>query len=604
MRSLVKCCWVGAALGFAAVLASACGKTDVSCDDLATCPENVGGSEDSGRIDANTADARDGAGGSSSRDASAPDAEASAEASPSAPLDGGRDASLDGSVAQDADLNADASEASLGDAPADAVAEEVGPQCEAGADPSVESCIVNDAYGVFVSPLGNDRFDGSKATPFRTIGHALTSAMAHGGRVFACGSQGVYAESLAIGAALGGVALYGGFDCTSWVHSSALRVVVRPATPGIALTVNGVTSLLVQDVEFDAANAVAPGDSSVAIFVASSTGVVFTRVRAVAGNGASGSPGTSGGTLAGVGVAGSQANLACMPLVSAATGTRACGAEQSSGGFGGFGGNIVGSTGAQGSSGASTPAVTPLRGQGGLGEGQQDGLAWDCSSVDTGLGQPGGAGAEGTPGVGATSSGALSSTGWQGSSGTSGSDGHIGQGGGGGGGARAPGTCPGADSGLPTGASGGSGGSGGCGGAAGGGGMSGGSSIAILVFASQVSLSSSEIVTGIGGRGGNGGAAQQGGIGGGGGAGNGGINGSHPSCAGGTGGRGGNGGSGGGGAGGSTIGIAATTAGSSVLVTGTTFLPGTVGQAGLDGNGIATAPGAGAAGSSMNQVML
>jgi hypothetical protein len=607
MHSLVKCCWVGAALGCAAVLANGCGKTDVSCEDLAACPEGTGGSIDGGAPDASAAmDAHDGAGGSdgaAGRDAST-SMDAAPDVSPDVSRDAAIDAGADAHLAEGAAGDASLGDASLGDAPVDALPD-LGPQCEAGSDPAIEPCVVNDAYGVFVSPLGNDRADGTKAAPFRTITHALGVALAHGGRVYACGSQGVYAESLAIGAPLNGVSLYGGFDCTTWVHSSALRAVVRPTATGAALAVTGVTSLLVQEVEFDALDAVAAGDSSVAVFVASSSGVTFNRVRAVAGSGVNGVPGSAGGAGAMSGLAGGQANAACSPLSVVAPRVMSCGNEQSTGGTGGFGAGISGATGSPGGMGASTPAVAPLRGNGGIGDGQQDGVAWDCSSVDTGLGQPGGAGVDGAPGAGATIGIALSSTGWTGTSATGGLSGHIGQGGGGGGGAMAPALCPATDA-APgtTGASGGSGGSGGCGGVGGGGGTSGGWSIAVLAYSSQVSLLSSELVIGTGGRGGNGGGGQQGGVGGTGGPGATGVSGSVPSCAGGNGGRGGSGGPGGGGAGGSAVGILSTATGSTIVTTGTSFQPGVAGAAGLDGNGVAATPGAGAAGVSTNQLSL
>jgi hypothetical protein len=592
-------------MGFTAVVVNACGNTSVSCLDLASCPEGTGGSLEAGPADsmANTADGRDGAGGMSARDALASETGADISVVP----DGGArpDASVE-AAAETAAPEPREGEAGVVDTGiADVTAEEVGPVCEAGADPAVEPCVVNDGYGVFVSPAGRDNSDGSKAAPFRTIGHAIGLALARGGRVFACGSMGVYAETLAVGVSANGVALYGGFDCTTWVHSSALRTIVRPTTPGLALGVTGVTSLVVEDFEFDSANAGAPGDSSIAVFLASSTGVVFTRVRAVAGNGAPGAAGAGNAGAAAAGVGGGSSNAACTPLFVAPPATRACGDEQTSGGNAGAGASIAGAPGSTGGQGASTPALSTPAGQGGAGEGQSDSVAWDCSSVDTGAGQIGGGGVRGAPGTGATASGMLTAIGWQATSGTAGLNGHIGQGGGGGGGARAPGTCAGADAGLPVGASGGSGGSGGCGGLAGGGGGSGGSSIAILSFSSQLSLSGCEIVTGIAGRGGNGGNGQVGGPGGAGGDFSLGFNGSNRSCAGGPGGGGGNGGPGGGGAGGISVGVVSSATGGSVVVpAGNTFQLGTAGAAGLDGNASPAGPGAGAAGTAQNQLSL
>ena len=45
--------------------------------------------------------------------------------------------------------------------------------CDSAKPPAQGGCAVADADGFFVSPSGNDAADGSKATPFKTIGKGV-----------------------------------------------------------------------------------------------------------------------------------------------------------------------------------------------------------------------------------------------------------------------------------------------------------------------------------------------------------------------------------------------------------------------------------------------
>jgi hypothetical protein len=512
---------------------------------------------------------------------------------PGLALDGGD--SRGEAASDDADAEAHTDDATAVDA-------DTGTQCGA-ADPAVDSCIVDDAFGVFVSPTGDDRNAGTRARPFRTIGFALQRAVGRGGRAFVCVSGGTYPEVLSIDSPLSGVALYGGFDCVTWAYLPGLKVVVRPAAATVALTVRNVTALKVYDVEFDATSATSPSSSSVAAFVSASTGVEFVRVKLVAGSGTNGQTGASVADSPLLnGAPGASGNNACERQAAGAPGTGICGTERTVGGIGGLGSVFSGGLGSSGSAGESSPAVSLLQGRGGMGEGQVlGGSLWQCGSVDAGGGQPGGRGADGAPAVGAITSGLVAANGWQSTSGTDGTDGHVGQGGGGGGGAVAPVSCPPLDAGLPSGAAGGSGGAGGCGGRGGGGGSSGGSSIALISSSSDVNLISGEIVTGVAGRGGDGGRGQQGGLGGSGGARGQGSGGSQSSCGGSEGGPGGSGGPGGGGAGGSSIGILGI--GGRVTQVGASFQIGAAGEGGRDGNGLSSGPVAGVRGQSIEQML-
>ena len=67
-----------------------------------------------------------------------------------------------------------APDAAAGDAGRDGGAEaEVAPSgCDPTKPPHDESCVIDDAFGIFVSPAGSDANPGSKSAPVRSIGHA------------------------------------------------------------------------------------------------------------------------------------------------------------------------------------------------------------------------------------------------------------------------------------------------------------------------------------------------------------------------------------------------------------------------------------------------
>jgi hypothetical protein len=548
---------VGGAAGSIA-LAASCGPTESSCEDLATCPppDGTGGSA-AGDGSAGATDGGSGTGGSSG-DSSAIDA----------PTDGGILACGD-----------------------------------AGIDPLVGTC-VDDDHGVFVSPTGDDSRSGKKTAPFKTIAVALAQSVGLGRRVFAC--QGQYPDAIAVDAKLNGVSLYGGFDCTSWSYAAANRTVVKLDAPGVPLTVAGVTSFHVQDVELEAADAVAAGESSIAALVSESSDVMFTRVKMVAGKGADGA-------------AGAAWVVNAEPGAKAQTGHDACSTDPNPGGIAAptsCSGSVA-SIGAKGGSGASGPpslaaadpggdgSPTPAAGDAGVpttgrgGAGEPVAGAWSCAA-GIGKGQDGTEGIKGDSGEGATTHGTLGPAGWTGAKGVDGKTGQPGQGGGGGGGAKAPAACP---SGPQTGASGGSGGGGGCGGKGGPGGGAGGSSIALVSFHSGLSLDGCTMRASSAGNAGDGAAGQHGGTGAAGETGGQGKASGADGCKGGDGANGGNGGPGGGGAGGNSLGIAYSV-GKKPAVTGSSIQTGTSGSGGKDGNGLATGPGVGVAGEAANDLQF
>ena len=540
--------WLVAAGSAAGAVVASCGPTESSCEELATCPV-TGGAGGAGGNDAGMSGAGGSAGTGSTVDASA---------------------------------DVGSSDAAV-------------PPCgDAGIDPRVGVCVDNEA-GVFVSLDGDDDANtGTRDSPYKTIKNGLEKARARGPghRLFIC--KGEYTEAIAINATLDGADVYGGFDCDNgWMYGPENRTVVKPAAPGVPLSVRKVTALAVHDSEFDAADAGGAGESSIAVLVSESSGVTFTRVQMTAGKGAAGLPGTTWSASASPGAPGNPGHDACgaSPNNGGDGAQSLCdGAVASIGGEGGRG--AVASIAPGGSGGDGLLATANMVGHGGAGEPVSG--TWSCAIK--GNGQAGDDGANGSAGAGTKTQGTLGAMGWTGGKGEDGNPGTSAQGGGGGGGARAPSAC---EAGTQTGASGGSGGGGGCGGKGGGGGVTGGLSIALVSYDAGVTLVSCRLQSSSGGTGGYGSAGQHGGAGGAGEKG-----GSGPvtdGCKGGDGGKGGNGGPGGGGAGGHSLGIAYST-GKAPTVRQSTFQHGTAGGAGSDGNGSASGTGAGATGQAADQL--
>ncbi len=401
-------------------------------------------------------------------------------------------------------------------------------------DPSVDSCLVSDAFGVFVVSGGTGT--GTQASPLGSIASAMALAHSSGkGRVFVC-AQGTYTTELSIGSNATGVAVSGGFSACpasgAWTYTAGKKSVVAPSAPGLALSVSG-ASVAFFDMEFDAMDGVNPGDSSIAGFIASAPSASFTRSVLKAGVGQTG------------------ANASAIAGYTSASTSGAPGTATNGGGpvsvVCANGGTSAGGPGGQpfasGSSGlAGTPAITPVNPALATGAGG-DATLGNCNAGSAGA--YGSYGAGGASGAGAAANGSVTPSGWSPSAGAAGGNGGVGQGGGGGASLDATG-------------GGGGGGAGGCGGTGGAGGGPGGSSIALLVYNSAtVSVTSSSLTSGTAGNGGNGATGQVGQL-----AGNAGAAPSTVECNGGAGGAGGSGGGGGGGAGGvsAAIGWAGTTA--------------------------------------------
>jgi hypothetical protein len=424
-----------------------------------------------------------------------------------------------------------------------------------GCVPSENTAVVGDGCGVFVSTSGNDGSAGTKAEPVKTLEEAIARAAEKGTAVYACAEE--FAEAAEVPA---GVAIFGGLDCASgWTWIGGMKkTTVAPGVEAIPLRLtSGEGTTRIEDVVARAADAQAPGGSSIAVLVDGAK-AELARCELVAGNGADGAKGEDApGAAPMQAPSGNSGSVACSDLdgmgepdatlPGGALVENQCGAEALSiGGRGGDGNVSIGGGGDDG---------TPLSSGNGTGGAGESTDTWNCNVGATNGGA--GAGDNGTPGdagLAASGLGALSSTGYVGASGGAGTSGKPGQGGGGGGGAKGGsllcGGVPGA------GASGGSGGAGGCGGLPGQGGGAGGASIALASVQATVTLKDCTLTAGSGGKGGAGGALQPGALGGLPGQGGAGANGSNPGCDGGRGGKGGNGGPGGGGLGGHSLAIA------------------------------------------------
>jgi hypothetical protein len=429
--------------------------------------------------------------------------------------------------------------------------EEDGASCDISKSPHDDPCVLIAGNGIFVSPLGSDDSgEGTPASPFKTIGHALAQATTVK-KLFVCATAGTYAEHVTFGVSddagtsgvsIDGVTIYGGLTCpggddggaTAWGYAAGSVAAVVPATPGYALEMDNLTTgAVIEDMGFVSQNGAVAGDSSVGVFVNGSANVAFTRCTFTAGNGA---PAANTDPGAKSNYAGSATNGApATGLTGGPAVNCSCTNGDTTQGAAGGGGAATGATGG----GSGLPPI-PENPTGLTPKHDGAGGASGCTNGDPGADPINGDGAAGTS---PTAIGTIGTTGWKPTPGGTGQPGHVAQGGGGGGGVSLSG-------------GGGGGACGGCGGGGGIGGAAGGSSIALLIYNSgnsstdAVQLNACTITAGNGTNGGPGGTAQPGQTGG--------IRGTQVgnACPGGQGGNGGNGGGGAGGTGGGSLGVA------------------------------------------------
>lgn len=455
----------------------------------------------------------------------------------------------------------------------------------------------------FVSPLGSDQGQGTRAAPYRTISRAL-ERMAPSRRTLAI-AAGVYAESISLPSRVG---LYGGYDPLTWSRSlspgaarSELRATQLHLGQGvIAVRAENIPTsdpATIQGLDLFADTTSAPrGSSAYGVRAMFAPGLHLEHLSVVAGPGAEGLDGDDGdpGETGGSGADGSSGTSG---RHAGGGGLRVCTNDLGVpvvlvGYAGGRGGahDFACADAEDGDDGSGDPASpVSCHGEGGdsgdCGDYTPDpGTDGDrCALTSTALNDTIVAGLD------ATSSGAPAPYGaWVPSlarSGLRGKNGLGGGGGGGGGGDVADTSCSGSDGG----GGGGGGGSGGCGGYGGGGGQSGGGSFAVYAHDSAISFSGVTLTAGAGGRGGAGGSGGDGGLGGGGGDGGAGNGCGGRGGDGGPGQRGAPGGPGGAGAGGPSIALFACSLGAAPVMPSSveaTLIPGLPGQA---GGGIAPA---------------
>lgn len=422
-----------------------------------------------------------------------------------------------------------------------------GVKCNPSLGPDEDDCVINDDAAVFVSTLGNDGNAGTEEKPFATVTHALATLTGKT-RLYVCGGEYNEPNTLEVPA---GVAIYGGFDCTTWSYTKGNKALLKPASP-IGLMMDHASNVMLADLRIDSQDASQTdgnGSSSFGVTINTSLNVVLTRVEVHAGKGGGGKAGTDGasganGVTSGAAQNGAPAVCSSPPALLAggvpATGT--CGSQSGNGGSGLVGISYQGQQ--DGNAGIPQANVDPLPNPNGGKGASSAGIAHPGS-----FGTIGSAGLSGTTGAKASEVGVFSQAGFVPASGGSGKAGFPGQGGGGGGASLGSATC--------AGASGAAGGMGGCGGDLGSGGAGGGASVALFSWGSTVTLHQVSLFTATGGAGGRGGNAHAGGNGAFGGTGGGGdnTNGIGKGGGGGDGGPGGNGGNGAGGTGGPSIAI-------------------------------------------------
>ena len=152
--------------------------------------------------------------------------------------------------------------------------------CDVDTAPSDDPCVIDDAFGVFVSLEGDDTAAGTMDDPFRTIEHALSEVDVPG-IVFLCG-QDFGEENVTIPA---GVNVYGGLDCSDgWAWTGT-----RASFTGgeIGARVVGTGSTRIDDIDITAVDATGISGSSIGLLVVDAE-IAIRRADITAGDGANG----------------------------------------------------------------------------------------------------------------------------------------------------------------------------------------------------------------------------------------------------------------------------------------------------------------------------
>lgn len=368
---------------------------------------------------------------------------------------------------------------------------------------------LTEAFGVFVAPDGAANADGTRAHPVATIQAGIDLGKKVGKRVYVC--TGTYREALTIADS---ISVIGGLDCSSgsagWRTGAPRTRIESPTSPAIiARDIHAPTRLEGLDVLAPAASA--PSGSSVGLLADHASNLVVALSRLEAGDAMNGEDGvegvqltTSSGATGGALVNAARCNSATC-LLDLVT-YRYVRPARTPGGI-----NTC--------EGAPDHAADPggAGGSGGLWRvvAQEANFHFDHYFADSSYGsdrgertKSGAAGTDGADGHNGDSLGTLSAEGYVPANGVAGADGAAGQGGAGGEGAgpyvmHNPNTDPTID-GIWRGFNGAGGGAGGCAGLAGTAGTGGGASIALVALEGEVTIDTTELVSGRGGAAGRG----------------------------------------------------------------------------------------------------
>jgi hypothetical protein len=173
------------------------------------------------------------------------------------------------------------------DGSADAESGVVAPKdCDLTKSPKDSLPCVADTVGIFASPAGNDADPGTRDKPVRSIARAAAlAASSNKPRVYVC--TGTYSDSVEVAKP---ISFHGGFTCTGgdWKYTGDVPI-WNAAKADHALRIAGAgDKLAIEDLEFDAKDGSAAGESSIGIFIADSAEVSLTRVVVNAGKGVDG----------------------------------------------------------------------------------------------------------------------------------------------------------------------------------------------------------------------------------------------------------------------------------------------------------------------------
>jgi len=159
--------------------------------------------------------------------------------------------------------------------------------CDASRTPAEDACVLDEAFGVFVSrALGMADGGGSRARPLATAAAGLNAAHLKHKRVYLCTEE--YPEAVTLAP---GDSIFGGLDCSGGWRVGTFRARLRaPTSP--AVTARDLPSKTVLDsVEIIAPDAAEPGTSSIGVMAVDAPSLELSNATFTSGRAAAGIPG-------------------------------------------------------------------------------------------------------------------------------------------------------------------------------------------------------------------------------------------------------------------------------------------------------------------------